>query len=109
MRLFEPTSCRQYGPLALIPLIVAGTVGGGFAIANTIKTGNPLGIKNPNANNINPNPTPTASQTVDGSSTSNLNNAGRAALVMTSPQGVQGSDPVNRYALLGNNTGLGNT
>lgn len=61
------------------------------------------------AQTINPNPIPTSAQTVDASSTSNLNNAGRAALIMTSPQGVQGTNPTNRYALLGNNTGLGNT
>jgi hypothetical protein len=60
------------------------------------------------ASTINPNPTATAAQTVDGSSTSNINNLGRAALIMTSPQGVQGTDPTNKYALLGNQTGLGN-
>lgn len=61
------------------------------------------------AQTINSNPILTSAQTVDASSTSNLNNVGRAALIMTSPQGVQGTNPTNRYALLGNNTGLGNT
>ena len=47
--------------------------------------------------------------TVNASSTSNINNLGRAALISTSPQGVQGTDPTLRYRLLGNSAGLGNS
>ena len=52
--------------------------------------------------------TPNAAQTVDNTSTSNVSNLGRAALIMTSPQGVQGTDMSTRYKLLGNSPGLGN-
>ena len=38
----------------------------------------------------------------------NMNNLGRAALISTSPQGVEGTSPTNRYKLLGNSSGLGN-
>ena len=57
---------------------------------------------------INPNPTPTAAQTVNNSSTSqsNVNNLGRAALIETSGMGVQGSDPSQRYSLLGTSSGI---
>lgn len=84
--------------LAAIPAIVttvSAAAGAGLAIASA------AGAFNTKASTINPNPTPTAAQTVDNSTTSNVNNLGRAALIMTSPQGVQGSDPSNRYALLG--------
>ena len=40
--------------------------------------------------------------TVDPSTNANINNLGRAALISTSPQGVQGTDPTLRYKLLGN-------
>lgn len=89
----------QYGPL-IVPLIV------GLATAGA--TAGISALTQSKASNINPNPTPTAAQTVDGSSSSSMNNLGRAALVMTSPQGVQGTDPTNKYALLGNQNGLGN-
>jgi hypothetical protein len=61
-------------------------------------------ILNPktSASTINPNPTASPLQTVDPSTSSNVNNLGRAALIATSPQGVVGSDPTNKYALLGN-------
>ena len=55
---------------------------------------------------INPNPTPTAAQTVNNSQTSNVNNLGRAALIETSGMGVQGSDPSQRYSLLGTSSGI---
>jgi len=45
--------------------------------------------------------------TVDANST-NVNQLGRAALISTSPQGVQGTDTSMRYKLLGNSPGLGN-
>lgn len=49
------------------------------------------------------------STTVDATSTnSQANMLGRAALISTSPQGVQGTDATNRYKLLGNSGGLGN-
>lgn len=87
-----------------VPVILAvsaiATAGVGIASA--------AGAFKSNASTINPNPTATAAQTVDPSSTSSVNNLGRAALIMTSPQGVQGTDPTNKYALLGNQTGLGN-
>lgn len=89
----------HYGPLA-IPIIVGLAVGGavvGISAATQSK-----------ASTINPNPAAASSQTVDPSSSSSINNLGRAALIMTSPQGVQGTDPVNKYALLGNQSGLGN-
>ena len=50
--------------------------------------------------------------TVDPNSTSatneRVNQIGRAALISTSPQGVQGTEPSGRYRLLGNSSGLGN-
>jgi hypothetical protein len=46
--------------------------------------------------------------TVDAGSSAGADNLGRAALISTSPQGVQGVDPTLRYRLLGNSTGLGN-
>ena len=83
--------------------ITTAAVGAGVGIASS------AGAFSSSPSQINPNPTATASQTVDNSSTSNVNNLGRAALVMTSPQGVQGTDPVNRYALLGNSPSLKNS
>ena len=47
--------------------------------------------------------------TVGSSNASGVDNLGRAALISTSPQGVQGTDPTLRYKLLGNTTGLGNS
>lgn len=93
----------QYDPVSLTILATVATVASaGVGIASA------AGAFSSKASTINPNPTPTATQTVDNSSNSNLNNAGRAALIYTSPQGVQGTDPTNKYALLGNQTGLGN-
>jgi hypothetical protein len=81
-------------PLALAALLGAG---GAFA-ANKIMSG-----KQQQAQTI-PTPTANASQQVqnDVNKTSQAQNAGRAALIMTSPQGVQGTNPVGRYKLLGN-------
>lgn len=45
---------------------------------------------------------PNASQTVDPQTSSAMRNLGRAALIMTSPQGVLGTNPTGRYRLLGN-------
>lgn len=89
----------HYGPL-VVPVLI-GLAAGGAVAGITAATQS-------KASTINPNPTPTAAQTVDPSSNSSLNNSGRAALISTSPQGVQGTDPTNRYALLGNQPGLGN-
>lgn len=102
---FHFSPVRNYGPLAAIPLWVSLTAAavGGAGIAAGVSA-----ATRAKSSLINPNPNPTAAQTVDNSSNSNLNNAGRAALIMTSPQGVQGTDSSNRYALLGNQTGLGN-
>lgn len=86
--------------------ITTAAIGVGTAIAGA------AGAFTPKASTINPNPTPTAAQTVDNSGMpdpSNPQQLGRAALVYTSGQGVQGSNPSNRYALLGNATGLGNS
>jgi hypothetical protein len=81
--------------------IAAGalTIGAAASAATSIATA--AGAFSAKPSLINPNPTPTAAQTVDNSSVSNVNNLGRAALIMTSGQGVQGSDPSSRYALLG--------
>lgn len=87
----------------LIGVGVAGAVGVGIASAAGAFT------PSAKASTINPNPNPTAAQTVDNAATSNVNNLGRAALISTSPQGVQGSDPSNRYALLGNSQALNNS
>lgn len=89
----------NYGPLA-IPIII-GLAAGGAVLGVSAATQS-------KASTINPNPSATAAQTVDPSSTSTTNNLGRAALIYTSPQGVQGTDPTNKYALLGNQAGLGN-
>ena len=48
-----------------------------------------------------------AATQVDASTSANVNNLGRAALISTSPQGVSGTDPTLRYKLLGNPAGLG--
>lgn len=96
---------RNFGPLAALPLWASLT------LAATAGAGAVAGISSltqSHASTINPNPTPTAAQTVDPSTGANVNNLGRAALIMTSPQGVQGTDATNKYALLGNQTGLGN-
>ena len=61
------------------------------------------------ATNANPSGLSNPATTVDASSTSNINNLGRAALISTSPQGVQGTDPTLRYRLLGNSAELGNS
>ena len=105
----------NYGFLAAIPALfataaattatvatTAAVVGTGLAIASA------AGAFTPKASNINPNPTATPAQTVNpgGNNPSNPQQLGRAALIMTSPQGVQGSNPSNRYALLGNSTAL---
>lgn len=113
---------KRGGPILAIPAIIGSALGASAATAAAtgltaigVAGGVGLGIASASgafsskASTINPNPSPTATQTVDPSSSSNVNNLGRAALVYTSPQGVQGTDPVNRYSLLGNNPGLGNT
>ena len=43
-----------------------------------------------------------AATTVDATTAANVNQLGRAALISTSPQGVQGTDSTGRYRLLGN-------
>jgi hypothetical protein len=85
----------------------AAVVGTGLAIATAAGAFTPKAASQ--ASTINPNPTPTAQQTVDNSGNpdpSNPTQLGRAALIYTSGQGVQGSNPSNRYALLGNSSGL---
>ena len=86
--------------------IAAGalTLGSIGMAATSIATAAGAGSAKPSL--INPNPTPTAAQTVNNSSTSNVNNLGRAALVETSGMGVQGSDPSQRYSLLGTSSGI---
>ena len=81
--------------------MVLGSVG---AAATSIAMAAGAGSAKPSL--INPNPTPTAAQTVNNSSTSNVNNLGRAALIETSGMGVQGSDPSQRYSLLGTSSGI---
>jgi len=116
---------RQFGFLAAIPAFIGTALGASTATAagvglTAIGTAAAVGgtafsiISAANAgkaqaSTINPNPTPTAAQTVDNSGQtdpSNPQQLGRAALVYTSGQGVQGSNPSNRYALLGNASGL---
>ena len=83
--------------------IVAGTVGAATSILSA------SGAFNSSPSLINPTPTPTAAQTVDNSqtsTTSNVNNLGRAALIETSGMGVQGTDPSQRYSLLGTSSGV---
>ena len=86
--------------------ILAGTmiVGSVGAAATSIATAAGAGSAKPSL--INPNPTPTAAQTVNNAQTSNVNNLGRAALIETSGMGVQGSDPSQRYSLLGTSSGI---
>ena len=86
--------------------IAAGalTIGAVGMAATSIATAAGAGSAKPSL--INPNPTPTAAQTVNNSSTSNVNNLGRAALIETSGMGVQGSDPSQRYSLLGTSSGI---
>lgn len=99
MRIFENPP-RYFGPLALLALsAVAGFAGTAIANSNQAKP-----------QNTNPNPTPIGTQIVDPMSgkANNPNNLGRAALIATSPQGVQGTDTSSRYKLLGNISGLGN-
>ena len=81
--------------------LVVGSVG---AAATSIAMAAGAGSAKPSL--INPNPTPTAAQTVDNSQTSNVNNLGRAALIETSGMGVQGTDPSQRYSLLGTSSGV---
>lgn len=81
--------------------LIVGSVG---AAATSIVTAAGAGSAKPSL--INPNPTPTAAQTVDNSQTSNVNNLGRAALIETSGMGVQGTDPSQRYSLLGTSSGV---
>jgi hypothetical protein len=86
--------------------ILAGTmiVGSVGAAATSIAMAAGAGSAKPSL--INPNPTPTAAQTVNNTQTSNVNNLGRAALIETSGMGVQGSDPSQRYSLLGTSSGI---
>ena len=81
--------------------LIVGSVG---AAATEIAMASGAGSAKPSL--INPNPTPTAAQTVNNSQTSNVNNLGRAALIETSGMGVQGSDPSQRYSLLGTSSGI---
>ena len=89
-------------------IATAATVAGvGSAIYGSVTAG-AAAKKAANAN-ANPSGLSNPATTVDASSTSNINNLGRAALISTSPQGVQGTDPTLRYRLLGNSAGLGNS
>jgi hypothetical protein len=111
MKYIDPTQRGfhkvNFAFLAAIPFLTAAATVGTVATAG-VAIASAAGAFNAKASTINPNPTPTTAQTVDPSLPSNVNNLGRAALIMTSPQGVQGSDPKNRYALLGNSSTLGN-
>ena len=102
----------NYSFLAAIPAFFAAnaaTITTAAVVAGTgLSIASAAGAFTPKASNINPNPTATPAQTVNpgGNNPSNPQQLGRAALIMTSPQGVQGSNPSNRYALLGNSTAL---
>lgn len=81
---------------AVVPLLVGGLLAGGTAAVMA------SGAKK--AAQTSATPAPDASQTVGASPnrTSYAQNAGRAALISTSPSGVQGLDPTGRRKLLGN-------
>lgn len=115
---------RQFGFLLAIPTIIGTALGASAATAaatglTAIGVGISAGLGiagaagafggTAKASTINPNPAVTGPQTVDNAGQpdpSNPTQLGRAALIYTSGQGVQGSNPSNRYALLGNSAGL---
>ena len=106
---FAATVGAWLGASAATAAAVGGTaiVLGGLAVAGTatsIAMASGAGSAKPSL--INPTPTPTAAQTVNNAQTSNVNNLGRAALIETSGMGVQGSDPSQRYSLLGTSSGI---
>lgn len=82
-----------------VPLLIAAAVGGTAAAGISAITA----ATQKKASTL-PTATPDASQTVGGgtNTTANANNAGRAALISTSPSGVQGIDPTGRRKLIGN-------
>lgn len=82
--------------------IIAGTaLAGGLAISQA--AAQKAALKKAAASQVSLQPD--VSQTVGGNptnTTANANNLGRAALISTSPSGVQGTDPTGRRKLLGN-------
>lgn len=91
---------RQYDPVSIFALASAALIGGGTAAAiNASQSASAK--KAATVASI----TPTTAQTVnagDASKTANPESLGRAALISTSSQGVQGTDPTGRKTLLGN-------
>ena len=87
-------------------ILAGGLIAGSVAEAG-ISIASASGAFTAKPSTINPNPQPTAAQTVDNSGAqSNVNNLGRAALIATSPQGVEGTSPQNRYSLLGTSSAI---
>ncbi len=86
---------------AVLPFLVPALIGAAGATAITAMQAS--GAKK--AQTMSANPTPDASQTVGDATanqTANAQNNGRAALISTSPSGVQGTDPTGRRKLIGN-------
>lgn len=82
-------------------LIAGGLTAAGIAAANAASQ--KAAVKK--AANNSASSTPDATQIVGGNptnTTANANNFGRAALISTSPSGVEGSDPTGRRRLIGN-------
>lgn len=93
--------CRQYDPISLIALTAAGIAGG----VATKQFGDVQRREKNAAQNVSTLASAQNQPTVDPVSTgvsSNAKNAGRAALISTSPSGVLGTDPTGRRKLLGN-------
>lgn len=90
-----------------MPVIIAAVIGAVAAGGVAAYTGaqQASAAKKAASASVAANPTPTADQTVGGSpknNTANADNLGRAALISTSPSGVEGLDPTGRRKLLGN-------
>lgn len=87
--------------MPVVPFLVAAGVAAGVAGGTGLALSAAAGQKKAAAS---ASATPDASQIVGdqaANSTANANNLGRAALISTSPSGVQGIDPTGRRKLLG--------
>ena len=94
-----PTVLRLIDPFRIKSTVTKELFGSSFETL--------LGLKGDGASDPQK-PTGVGTSPVVDDPTTSMSNLGRAALINTSPSGVQGTDPTLRYKLLGNNASLGN-
>ena len=100
------------GTAAMIGTISAGVIAGGVyaagsGLVSAMSAGNRATGEYTNAAGIT-NVATTVDPNSQAAANTRVNQLGRAALIGTSPQGVQGTSDTGRYKLLGNTGGLGN-